>query len=191
METGKPITLRTGRFGPYLQIGEDEGKNKAKKMSLTYGPKHIPISQTIDPAAVSLPQALQIISLPRVLGEIDGVKVSASVGRFGPYVKKDNEFRSLPKDKDVLSITLEEARVLLAQEKTSRQQKKITALKELGRDPASGKPVQVLDGRYGPYVGNGTRVFASVPKETKPEAVTLTQALEWIENKKKKKRQKK
>ena len=189
--TGKQITLRTGRYGPYLQLGEDEGKDKAKKMSLTYGPKQIPISQTINQDTISLPQALQIISLPRVLGEEGGEKISASVGRFGPYVKKGDEFRSVPKNMDVLTITLEEARVLLAQEKTGNRRKKTTVIKELGSDPASGKPVQVLDGRYGPYIANGTRVFVSVPKETEPEAVTLAQALEWIEAKKKKKKAKK
>src|SRR3989338_1701907 len=188
--TGKQITLRTGRYGPYLQLGEDEGKDKAKKMSLTYGPKQIPISQTINQDTISLPQALQIISLPRVLGEEGGEKISASVGRFGPYVKKGDEFRSVPKNMDVLTITLEEARVLLAQEKTGNRRKKTTVIKELGSEPASGKPVQVLDGRYGPYIANGTRVFVSVPKETEPETVTLAQALEWIEAKKKKKKAK-
>lgn len=187
-KTGQPLTLRTGRYGPYLQIGEDEGKTKAKKMSLTYGPKQIPISQTIDANAVTLPQALAVISLPRVLGEIEGAAVTASVGRFGPYVKMGDEFRSLPKNLDLFAITLPEARALLAQEKKGGRRKKAAVIKELGADPAGGKPMQILEGRYGPYVSNGARVFASIPKNIQPETVTLAQALQWIEEKKKKKK---
>lgn len=197
-ETGRDITFRTGRYGPYLQLGEDgddtfaNGKpKKAKKVALSYGPKRTPLSASIDPMALSAEDAIRVMSLPRTLGEIDGVAVTASIGRFGPYLKRDDDFRSLPKDHDLLTVTLEEAQVIFAQEKKTRGRKKATVLKELGEDPKSKKTVQVLDGRYGPYVSNGTRTFASLPKDTDPEMVTLEQALGWIAEKKAGKRKRK
>ena len=190
-ETGKSITSRTGRFGAYLQLGEDEDKKKARKVALTYGPKHLPISRTLDIEHLTVEQAKQIISLPRVVGELSGEPVTASVGRFGPYLKKGDDFRSIPADKDLLTITIAEAETIFAQEKKGRGgRKKATLLKELGADPKTGKPVQILDGRYGPYVSNGTRTFVSVPKDILPVAVTLEQALAWLSEKKQKRKKK-
>ena len=140
--------------------------------------------------AVDEETARKIISLPREVGEIDEENVVASIGRFGPYLKKGTDFRSIPKDKDLFDITLQEAKEIYAQEKKGRGARSKKVLKELGADPKTEKPVQVLDGRYGPYVSNGTRTFASLPKDTKPEDVTLGQALEWIKEKKSKKKKK-
>jgi DNA topoisomerase I len=194
-ETGKDITYRTGRYGPYLQLGEDgdetfeNGKpKKSKKVSLTYGPKKLPLSPSVDVNNLTNEDALKIITLPKELGEIDGVKVTASVGRFGPYVKRDDDYRSVPKDTDILEITLEQAKELFAQEKKGRGKRKATILKELGVDPKSEKKIQVLDGKYGPYISNGSRNFASVPKDIKPEDVTIEQAIQWIKDKKKSKK---
>lgn len=194
-DAGQAITLRTGRFGPYLQLGEDEpgekrGKGKkAKKVALTYGPKHTPISATIDIDHLTAEQAKQIITLPRTVGDIAGEKVVASVGRFGPYLKKGDDFRSIPKDKDLMLITIEEAIAIFAEEKKGRGgRKKATVLKELGTDPSTEKALQVLDGRYGPYISNGSRIFASLPKDVKPEDVTVEQALAWLADKKTKKK---
>lgn len=195
--TGKTITLRNGRYGPYLQLGEDEegsgsaaGK-KAKKVALTYGPKHTPISTTVDIEHLTPDQIKQIITFPRVVGDIAGEKVTASIGRFGPYIKKGDDFRSIPKDKDVLTITIEESTQIFAEEKKGRGRKKATVLKELGIDPTSEKPFQILDGRYGPYISNGTRTFVSVPKDTPPESVTLEQAVALLGAKTPKKTRKK
>ena len=194
-ETGKKITYRDGRYGPYLQLGEDgddtfqNGKpKKAKKIGLTYGPKHTPLTHTMDITNLSLEDARRLIALPRTLGEIDGEPVIATNGRFGPYLKKDDDFRSIPKDKDLMTITLEEAREIYAEEKRGRRTKKV--LKALGTDPKTDKPVEILDGKYGPYVSNGTRTFASLPEHTKPEDMTLEKALELLAEKKGKKKKK-
>ncbi|OGH77798.1 MAG: DNA topoisomerase I [Candidatus Magasanikbacteria bacterium RIFOXYC2_FULL_40_16] len=189
--TGKDITQRTGRFGPYLQLGEDDEKKKAKKVSLTYGPKKLPIGASVNIDNINAEQAKKIISFPLNIGEIDGGKITASVGRFGPYLKKGEDYRSIPKDKDILTITLEEAKELYAQEKKTRTRKKASILKELGEDPKTKKSIQVLDGPYGPYISNGTRTFAPIPKDTQPEEMTLELALRLIEEKKAKKKKKK
>jgi DNA topoisomerase-1 len=182
--TGLGITLRNGRFGPYVQLGEDneETKKKAKKIALTYGPKRIPIMPGLDPSAVTLEQAKTIISLPRKLGEIEGEAVTVSLGRFGPYIKKGTDFRSVPKEKDLFTITFAEAEAILKEEKKGRG-RKATVLKELGVDPKTEKPVQVLDGKYGPYISNGTRVFVSLPKDVLPEDMTLEKAVAMLEEK--------
>ncbi len=189
-KTGKEITRRTGKYGPYLQLGEDEGGKKAKKSALTYGPKHLPISSSINIDNITQEQALKIISFPLNIGESAGEKITASVGRFGPYLKKGDDFRSIPRDKDILNITLAEAEAIFAQEKKSRN-KKSTVLKDLGSDPKTSKPVQILDGPYGPYISNGTRTFVPIPKDAKPEDITLTQALQLIQEKKEWKKKKK
>jgi DNA topoisomerase-1 len=175
-----------------LQLGEDSEKKKAKKVALSFGPKHAPISTQIDLNNITPELAQRIICFPLFIGESKGEKITASVGRFGPYLKKIDEFRSIPKDKDILTITLAEAEEIFATEKKGRGRKK-TILKELGNDPDTSKPVQIIDGPYGPYISNGSKVFAPVPKETKPEDVTLEQALQMIKEKqgsKKKKRTK-
>ncbi|MEK7624913.1 MAG: type I DNA topoisomerase [Patescibacteria group bacterium] len=209
-ETGKEITRRTGRYGPYMQLGEDEpaaapptprasggrskttaGKEKkAKKVALTYGPKHLPISKTFNLDTITPELAIRIAHFPLVIGESKGEKIIASVGKFGPYLKKGDDFRSIPKEKDILTITLAEAEEIYAEEKKSRR-KKSTVLREFGADPETGKPVQALEGPYGPYVSNGTRNFGSIPKDTKLEEITLAQALELLKQKKGKKKAKK
>ena len=187
-ETGKSITSRTGRFGAYLQLGEDEDKKKARKVALTYGPKHLPISRTLDIEHLTVEQAKQIISLPRVVGELSGEPVTASVGRFGPYLKKGDDFRSIPADKDLLTITIAEAETIFAQEKKGRGgRKKATLLKELGADrqnqSKSSMAVIVVCFQWYAYV-------CVVPKDILPVAVTLEQALAWLSEKKQKRKKK-
>ncbi len=183
--TGLTITLRNGRFGPYVQLGEDdkEAKKKAKKVALTYGPKRTPIMPDLDPSAVTLEQAKTIIALPRPVGDMDGELITASIGRFGPYLKKGTDFRSIPKDKNLFTISLDEAIAIFKEEKKGRG-RRATVLKELGTDPTTQKPLQILDGKYGPYISNGTRTFVSLPKDTKPEDVTAEQALALLAEKK-------
>lgn len=190
LATGFEITKRSGRYGPYLQLGEDIEKKKAKKVALSYGPKHLPISQTININAITPDLARKVISFPLNIGESNGEKIIASVGKFGPYLKKGDDYRSIPKEKDILTITLAEAEEIYAQEKKSRRRKS-TVLKEFGLDPDTGKPIQALEGPYGPYVSNGTRTFASVPKDTVLEKMTLAEAMDLLKQKKGKKRSKK
>jgi DNA topoisomerase-1 len=179
-QTEQPVYLKSGPYGPYVQLGEDaNGKKKPKRASLLKG---------MSASQVNLDLALQLLSLPRTLGEHpeSGKPIQASVGRFGPYVVHDGKYVNLKGDDSVLDITLERALALLAGAaerkgrgggRAARSGSK-NVLKALGEHPDGG-PVQVLDGRYGPYV-NYKKINVTLPKEIKPEAVTLEQALGWI-----------
>jgi len=171
-ETGENIYLQIGPYGPYVQQGETgEGKKKPKRASL---PKGMSLS------AVTLDIALRLLSLPRELGRHpeNGETITAAVGRFGPYVKCGNEFRSLDVTDDVYTISLERALELLAQPKKSRRKTK-TVLATLGSHPETGNPIELCDGRYGPFVTDG-KINVSVPKDIDPHSVTLEQALDFI-----------
>jgi DNA topoisomerase-1 len=171
-KTGKNVYRLTGRFGPYVQLGEaTEDEPKPRRASIPRG---------FDAKNVTIEQALQFLSLPRELGLHPTTQkpVAANAGRFGPYVVHDGDFRSLKKEDNVYTVTLERALELLAQEKKGRAQASV--LKELGVHPKDQKPVQILDGKYGPYIKYASK-NVTLPKEAKPEAVTLEQALIWIE----------
>ncbi|MBI4835866.1 MAG: type I DNA topoisomerase [Candidatus Abawacabacteria bacterium] len=183
--SGMKVTFRTGRYGPYVQLGEDQGKEKAKKVSTAYGPKLVPVSPTLHNPP-TLEEALQLLALPKKLGT-DGEDILIGIGRFGPYIKKGTEFRSIPKEKDLLVLTLEEAKEILATEKSSSR-RTATALKELGISPKTKKPVRIMQGRFGPYITDGTKTFASLPKGKSIEETTLEEALELIAKKKQKKK---
>jgi len=171
-ETGEPIYVMLGRFGPYVQRGETPTDKKADK------PRRASLGRDDDEETITLESALRLLSLPRELGPAaDGEMIVANVGRFGPYVKHGAEFRSLEPADDVYTISLERAKELLAQEKKSvrRQRAAAKELRALGPHPESGAPVRILDGRYGPYVTDGT-TNASLPKGTPPEAVSMEEA---------------
>ena len=170
-ETGEEIYLMDGRYGHYLQLGERTDDNKPKTAS---------IPEDKEPEEVELDEAVQLLSLPRTLGEHpdDGKPVQAGIGRYGPYVKHKKNYRNLSAEDEVFTVTLEEALEMLGQPKGSRRK----VLKELGTDPDSGKDINVLDGRYGPYVKLG-KTNASLPDDVKPEDMTLEKALELIEEK--------
>jgi DNA topoisomerase-1 len=165
-----------GRYGAYVQLGEtpkDKGAPKPRRASL--GRAHSEDS-------ITLADALKLLSLPRELGAAeDGEPIVANVGRFGPYVKHGSEFRSLDAGDDVYTITVERARELLAQPKRSvrRQRSAPKELRALGNHPQTGAALRILDGRYGPYVTDGT-TNASLPKGTLPEAVTMEHALDLL-----------
>ncbi len=177
---GTPVYLRTGRFGPYVQLGEDTGDKKTK-------PRRASVFKSMDPRRLSLEQALQLLSLPRALGVAgDGGAVVARQGRFGPYLEKTvpgaekPKTRSLASEEQLLTVSLEEAEALFAIPKRGRGQRgAAAALKELGVDPASGAPVVVRDGRYGAYVTDGT-TNATVPKGTSIEELTLGEAVRLL-----------
>ena len=152
-QSGEKVWLRKGPFGFYVQLGEPVEKQKPKRASLL---------KSMDPAEVSLTQALGLLSLPREIGAhpTSGKMIAAGLGRFGPYLRHDGGYTSLGPDEDVLSIGLNRAVTLIDQAPKRTQSK---PLKVLGNHPEDGKPVEVRDGRYGPYVKHG-RINASVPK---------------------------
>ena len=176
-ETSLPVFVMLGRFGPYVQLGETPTEKKAVK------PRRASLGRNFSEDTITLEQALRLLSLPRELGVADdGETILANVGRFGPYVKHGTEFRSLEPADDVYTITLERAKALLAQEKKSIRRQRTTAkeLRAMGAHPKSGVAVRVLDGRYGPYVTDGT-TNASLPKGTTPEALTMEEATALLE----------
>jgi DNA topoisomerase-1 len=172
--TGLPVTVREGRYGPYVQLGEPEPGSKQK-------PKRASLFKTMRPEEVTFEEALALLSLPRAVGvDADGVEIVASPGRFGPYLKKGEETRSLSSEDQLLTVTLEEAEALFAQPKRGRGRAAPEALAELGPHPESGAPVKLLAGRWGPYVTDGT-TNASLPKGADPTAVTLEEALRLLQ----------
>jgi DNA topoisomerase-1 len=174
-ETGKPVYLKVGRFGPYVQRGTPDDEEKPKNASLLKG---------MNPSDVDLATALKLLSLPRNLGDHPqhGHPVMAFNGRFGPYVKCGDETRSLPADISPIEVSLEQAVHLLAQPKQhgrGRAAAKREPLKVFEASPITGEKVQLLDGRYGPYVTDGT-TNASLPKGTAIEELTFNEALDLL-----------
>ncbi|MEJ2482489.1 MAG: type I DNA topoisomerase [Gemmatimonadota bacterium] len=171
-ETGLPVRLLIGRYGPFVQLGDqEEGGEKPKRASLPKG---------LAPEEVDLSKALRLLSLPRVLGDHpDGGEVLAGIGRYGPFVVHEGDYRSLQKGDEVLSVTLDRALELLAEPKKGRRRSAPKVLRELGEHPADGEPVRILDGRYGPYVKHG-KTNASLPKDLPPESVDMERAVELI-----------
>ncbi|MGN6546922.1 MAG: type I DNA topoisomerase, partial [Aureliella sp.] len=174
-ETGKPIYIKNGRFGPYVQLGASGDDEKPKNAS-------IPKGMSVDD--VNLDIALKLLSLPRDLGTHPEMQESiiARDGRFGPYIQCGSETRSLPAGLSPIDVTYEQALELLAQPKTTgrgRAAAKKEPLKTFEASPVTGNPIQLLDGRYGPYVTDG-ETNASLPKESKPEELTFTQAVDLL-----------
>ncbi len=173
-ETGLPVFVLTGRYGPYVQLG-DSGAEKTK-------PKRASIPPGYDPENLSFEDALQLLSLPKTLGQHPGTEKDIKVGqgRFGPYVVHDGDFRSIPKTESLFDVTFERAMELLSAPKKTRG--RAAALKELGKHPALDENIGVYNGKYGPYVKVG-KLNASVPDDIEPEKVTLEQAIEWLASK--------
>jgi DNA topoisomerase-1 len=171
--TGLTITARTGRYGPYVSEVLPEGSKEK--------PRTASLFKTMSLDTVTLDDALQLLQLPRVVGVApDGEEVTARNGRYGPYVQKEKESRSLESEEQLLTISLEEALALLAQPKQRRGQRAATKpLRELGTDPVGGKEIVLKEGRFGPYVTDG-ETNASLRKGDDPETVTLDRALELI-----------
>ncbi|MGD8428470.1 MAG: type I DNA topoisomerase [Balneolaceae bacterium] len=173
-ETGKPIFVLNGRYGPYVQVGEvTEDNKKPKRASLLKGMK---------PEEVDLDLALRLLELPRLLGKHPdtGKEVRAGVGRYGPFVVHDGTFASLKRSDNVLDIELDRALELLANKKN--KSKRSNVIKELGEHPSNGKKVRVMDGRYGPYIKYG-KTNISLPDDIKPEDVSMDIAVQLITEK--------
>jgi len=177
-ETGLPMLLKRGPFGPYLQLGElpADSKSGSKKSDKKQKPKRVSLPPGVSPHDVHAELAARLLALPAPIGEHPetGKPVELGVGRFGPYVRHQGVYASVPKDTFVLDVTLEQALELL-QKKASRNK----PLRVLGEHPEAGTAIEVRDGRYGPYVKSG-KLNASLPNDLSPDDVTLEQAVELL-----------
>jgi DNA topoisomerase-1 len=171
-ETAQPVTVRKGPFGYYVQLGEDDGEEKPRRVSL---PK------TYAPGEIDLETALKLLALPRDVGHHPdtGNKITAGIGRYGPYLKHGTAYRSLPDDEDVLTVGMNRAVELLA---TAKAKPSAEPLRSLGEHPGDGQPVAVFQGRFGPYVRHG-KVMASLPKSEEVDTISLGRAVELLDAK--------
>jgi DNA topoisomerase-1 len=170
-ETGTAITRRDGRFGPYVQLGESDGEEKPRRAS---------VPKNWDPASVDLDMALRLLSLPREVGlhPETGQPIVANFGRYGPFILHDGKYATLESADEVFTVGINRAVDLLAKKKARPGRASAAALKVLGDHPEGGK-VQVMSGRYGPYV-KWNKVNATLPKDKSPESITFDEALELV-----------
>ncbi len=180
-QTGQPIFVKNGRFGPYVQLGERDEEAGIK-------PKMESLFKTMDPDTVTLEQALELLSLPRVVGVDElGQEILARNGRYGPYIgrtvidgdKEKADSRSLETEKQLFTISEPEARALFAQPKRRRGQQAAKPGVPVGIDPATDKPMELKEGRFGPYVTDGA-TNASLRKGDDPETITIERASELL-----------
>jgi DNA topoisomerase-1 len=163
-ETGEPIVLRSGRYGPYV----------------THGEKNASLLRSHEPAALTLADALQVLSLPRLVGtDEQGVEIYAASGRYGPYLKRGDDTRSLENEDQLFTVTVPEALALLAAPKARGRRAAAPPLKELGTDPITQKPLVIKDGRFGPYVTDG-ETNASLRRGMGVDTMTLDQASQML-----------
>ena len=172
-DSGLAVLVRAGRYGPYVQLGEvTDGTEKPRTASLF---------KTMSPDSVTLEQALELLRLPRAVGvdPADGTEIVAANGRFGPYLKKGSDTRSLASEEQLLTITVEEALAVFAQPKTRRGRAAAAPLKDLGADPVTGEPMVLREGRFGPYVTDGT-TNASLRRGDDPDTLSAERAAELL-----------
>lgn len=190
--TGLPVIARIGRFGPYVQLGKfDPEEKKATKKKAKKGEKAVkdakpklksaslPKNVLID--NVTLEQALGLLSFPRELGLHETNPVTVYLGRFGPYIKCGESTTSLPKDRDPVALTLEEA-ITIMTESAAAKKKAATPLRELGEDPNTKAQILIKDGRFGPYATDG-KTNASLGKKRDPQTITLEEAADLLAKK--------
>jgi DNA topoisomerase-1 len=173
-DTGLPVVVKSGRYGPYVQMGQHDDDNGVK-------PATSSLFKDMDPSSVTLEDAVRLLSLPRVIGvdPSDGEEITAQNGRYGPYIKKGNDSRTIESEQLLLDMTLDQALSIFAQPKMRRGQVAKPPLKDLGADPDSGRPLLVKDGRFGPYVTDG-ETNASLRKGDSIEELTVERALELL-----------
>ncbi|CAA9431577.1 MAG: DNA topoisomerase I [uncultured Quadrisphaera sp.] len=178
--TGRAVVARSGRYGPYVTEVLEEGAPKSAK------PRTGSLFSTMQPATVTLDDALRLLSLPRTVGvdPATGEEITAQNGRYGPYLKRGTDSRSLEGEEQIFDVTLEQALALYAQPKRGRGASGASAapLRELGTDPASGAPVVVKEGRFGAYVTDGA-VNATLRKDDAVESITIERAAELLADK--------
>ena len=176
-DASRMIMAKNGRFGPYVTeiLPEDAPKGVKPRTASLFS------SMSVD--TVTLEQALQLMSLPRVVGQdADGVEITAQNGRYGPYLKKGTDSRSLEGEDQIFSITLEEAQAIYAQPKQRGRAAAKPPLKDLGTDPASGRPMMIKEGRFGPYVTDG-EINATLRRGDDIETITSERAAELLADK--------
>jgi DNA topoisomerase-1 len=180
-DTGRPIVAKAGRYGPYVTEILPEGTPKTGKNAIKPRTASLFASMSLD--TVTLEDALKLMSLPRVVGtDAEGVEITAQNGRYGPYLKKGTDSRSLQSEDQLFTITLEEAHAIYAQPKQRGRAAAKPPLKELGEDPVSGKPVVVKDGRFGPYVTDG-ETNATLRSADSVETITPERGFELLAEK--------
>ena len=164
-ETGLPVYVKVGRFGPFAQIGEnsEEGKEKPRYDSLRS-------RQLIE--TITLDEAMDLFKLPRVIGSFEGKDMKAAIGRFGPYIMHDSKFISIPKTDDVFSITTERAIELIESKRISDANKLVKVFSE-------DENIKILNGRWGPYISRGKDNF-KIPKTKKADELQYSDVLEII-----------
>ena len=187
-ESGLDVLLRIGRFGPYVQLGEEDKEKKEK-------PRRTGLPRGWKVEDIDLEKALKLLSLPRIVGQHpdDGVDIEANLGRFGPYVKHGKLYANVPDVEELFEIGINRAVTLIEEKRANPRAGRGQAakpLRELGEHPETGDPVNVMDGRYGPYVKH-QKTNATLPKGTEPDKITLEEALVLIVEKEKKKPTKK
>jgi DNA topoisomerase I len=176
-DASRMIVAKNGRFGPYVTeiLPEDAPKGVKPRTASLFS------SMSVD--TVTLEQALQLMSLPRVVGkDADGVEITAQNGRYGPYLKKGTDSRSLEGEDQIFSITLEEAQAIYTQPKQRGRAAAKPPLKDLGTDPASGRPMMIKEGRFGPYVTDG-EINATLRRGDDIETITSERAAELLADK--------
>ncbi|MGW5258856.1 type I DNA topoisomerase [Streptomyces sp. NPDC004012] len=180
-ETGRPIVAKDGRYGPYVTEILPEGTPKTGKNAIK--PRTASLFKSMSLDTVTLDDALQLMSLPRIVGtDADGQEITSQNGRYGPYLKKGTDSRSLQSEDQIFTITLEEALAIYAQPKQRGRAAAKPPLKELGEDPVSGKPVVVKDGRFGPYVTDG-ETNATLRSSDSVETITPERGFELLAEK--------
>ncbi|OLE21579.1 MAG: DNA topoisomerase I [Actinobacteria bacterium 13_1_20CM_3_71_11] len=166
-DTGEPVVVRSGRYGPYVSSGE----------------RNSSLLKTQSPDSLTLEEALKLLTLPRSLGvDSAGAEVFAGAGRYGPYVKRGDDFRSLESEDQLFTVSLEQALELLAAPKTRQRRAAAPPLREMGTDPLTEKPLVIKDGRFGPYVTDGES-NASLRRGQTPESLSIEQASEMLAEK--------
>ncbi len=171
-ETGRQVAAKDGRYGPYVTEVLAEGEDGKPRTASLFA------SMSLD--TITLDEAVRLLTLPRTLEGTEGEEIVVANGRYGPFVKRGAETRSLESEEQLLTLTVEQAEALLAQPKQRRGRGAPKApLKEVGPDPASGKPIVVKDGRFGPYVTDG-ETNASLRRGDTPEGITLERAVELL-----------
>jgi DNA topoisomerase-1 len=175
-ESGLPVLAKAGRYGPYVQLGELEDGAKER-------PPTASLFKTMSLETVTLDDALRLLTLPRVVGvdPDDSQEITAQNGRYGPYIKKGSDSRTIDSEELLLTIDLDAARAIFAEPKRRRGQTVTPPLKELGDDPVSGKPVVLKEGRFGPYVTDG-ETNASLRKGDTVDDITPERAAELLQD---------
>jgi DNA topoisomerase-1 len=170
--TGLPVIVRAGRYGPYVQLGEAKDGERPVTSSLF---------SAMTPATVTLEDALRLLSLPRVVGSdpASGEEIQALNGKFGPYLKKGTDTRSLESEDQIFSISLDQAVALFAQPKAPRGRTAAAPLKEVGIDPVTNLAVTLRNGRFGPYVTDGT-TNASLRRGDDTDDISIERASELL-----------